>query len=79
MAKKMKSTHSSATDNATRAEVEAKLKEIDDVITEATSSAADKAKIALGVAVAIGLAFAFIAGRRKGLRPKTIVSFTKVR
>ena len=64
---------------ATREEVQAKLNEIDAVINETTSNAKDFAKIAIGVAVVAGLFLAFRSGRRRALRPKTIISFTKVR
>ncbi len=63
--------------NVTRADIEKKLKEIDDVVVEATSSAASAAKIAIGVGVVVVIAF--VSGRRRALRPKTIVSFTKTR
>jgi hypothetical protein len=68
-----------ARSEVSRADIEAKLKQIDKDISDATSSAADKAKVALGIAVAVGLLGAFIVGKRKGLRPKTYVTFTRLR
>lgn len=65
--------------NVSRDDIERKLKEIDDIIVEATSSAASAAKIAIGVGIVVVVALAFVSGRRRALRPKTIVSFVKTR
>ena len=68
-----------APSNVSRADIEKKLNEIDDIITEATSSAAGKSKIALVVGVVVLVGIAYFAGRRRAFRPKTFVTFTKSR
>lgn len=69
----------SAPKNVSREDIEKKLNEIDEIVEEVTSSAADVAKIAIGVAVVVVVAFAFFSGRRRALRPRTLVTFTKTR
>lgn len=65
--------------DVTRGDIEKKLKEIDEIIEDVTSSAADVAKFAIGAAVVVVVVFAFFAGRRRALRPRTLVTFTKTR
>lgn len=64
---------------ATREEIKAKLDDINSVIEETKTSSKDFAKFAIGVLVVVGLLLAFRSGRKRALRPKTIVSFTKVK
>ncbi len=68
-----------APSNVSREEIVKKLNEIDDIVTEATSSAAGKSKIALVVGVVVLVGIAFVAGRRRAFRPKTFVTFSKSR
>ena len=63
----------------TREDIEKKLNEIDGIIEEATTSAGDIAKFAIGVGVVVIVALAFFSGRRRALRPRTFVTFTKTR
>lgn len=75
----MPASKPTATKSVTREDIERKLQEIDDIITETTSSAASAAKVALGLGIAVVIILAFASGRRRALRPKTVVSFIKTR
>lgn len=63
--------------NVSRAEIEKKLNEIDEIVNDATSSAADMTKVALVIGVIAIAAIAFYSGRRRALRTKTFITFTK--
>lgn len=61
----------------TRADIEAKAKEIEGVLQE-TQKAAKTSAVWLAVGVAAIVAFAFIFGRRKGKQGKAVVEVYKV-
>lgn len=63
--------------NVTREQIEAKLNEIDEIVNEATDSAADMVKIAIGVGIVVVVGLAFLSGRRRALRSKTLITFIK--
>jgi hypothetical protein len=61
----------------TRADIEAKANEIVSAVSQTKESARDTAVIA-GVAVAVLIVVAFILGRRRGSRNKTLVEVYRV-
>jgi len=61
----------------TRQDIEAKANEIAAAVTQTTNSARDTA-VAAGVVVAILILVAFIFGRRRGSRNKTLVEVYRV-
>lgn len=61
----------------TRADIEAKAKEIEGVIAE-TQQAAKTSAVWLAVGVAVVVAAAFIFGRRKGKAGKAVVEVYKI-
>ena len=60
-----------------RDDIEAKAKEIVSAIEETTESARDTAIVA-GVAIAVVVAIAFIVGRRRGGRRRTLIEVYRV-
>ena len=63
--------------SVTRDEIEAKAMEIIDAVDETVDSAEDTAIIA-GVVIAILIGVAFVVGRRRGARNKTMVEVYRV-
>lgn len=61
----------------TRADIEAKAKEVETVLAE-TRHAAKTGAVWLAVGVVVVVAFAFIFGRRKGKQGKAVVEVYKV-
>ena len=61
----------------TRDDLEAKARELVDAVDETKSSVQDKAMIGV-VAVAVVIAAAFVIGRRRGSRNKTVVEVYRV-
>ncbi len=62
-----------------RQDIENKLDEIDEIIQDATDSSKEVVRFAIGAGVVGLVVIAFFVGKRKGLRARTIVSFTKAR
>lgn len=60
-----------------REDIEAKARQLADAVDETKDSVQNKAVIAAGAAVAVVVA-AFIIGRRRGSRNKTVVEVYKV-
>ncbi len=60
-----------------RDDLEAKARQITDAVDQTRQSAKDTAMIA-GIAVAIIVIFAFVFGRRRGSRNKTLVEVYRV-
>ncbi|HEU4916265.1 MAG TPA: hypothetical protein VFV13_06850 [Acidimicrobiia bacterium] len=61
----------------TRQDIEAKANEIVSAVNQATGSARDTAVVA-GVVVAILIVLAFVFGRRRGARNRTLVEVYRV-
>lgn len=61
----------------TRDDLEAKARELVDAVDETKSSVQDKAMIGV-IAVAVVIAAAFVIGRRRGSRNKTVVEVYRV-
>jgi len=61
----------------TRDDIEAKARQIVDVVDEAKESARDKAMIGV-VVVAVIVVVAFVIGRKRGTRNKTVVEVYRV-
>lgn len=74
-----KSTNEQPAKIVTRSDIENKLKEINASIEEGTATSKDKMRIVIVSVVVVGLAIAYLGGRRKGSAKKTIVSFVKTR
>ncbi len=66
-------------DAPTRDEVVAKIHELETAITETKNEATSKLKIVAVISIAAIALIAFSSGRRRALRPKTVVSFTKIK
>ena len=60
-----------------RNDLEAKARQITDAVDQTKQSARDTAMIA-GIAVAVIVVFAFVFGRRRGSRNKTLVEVYRV-
>lgn len=61
----------------TRDDIEAKAREIYDAVDDTRESAKNTAVLA-GVAIAVAVGIAFIVGRRRGSRNKTVVEVYRV-